>query len=52
MDGIPQGAKDGDAVISMNGVADNFSMRDLHFLHPCRSYAEKTSGTISVYIHG
>ncbi len=41
MDGISQGAMDGGAIISMEGVADNFSMRDLHFLHPCRPYAEK-----------
>ena len=26
--------------ISMDGVADNSFVHNLHFLHPCRSYAE------------
>ena len=50
MDGIPQGATEGGAVMSMDGRAENCSVHFPHFPCPCGSYFARSQGGWCGYV--
>ncbi|PCI73416.1 MAG: hypothetical protein COB38_00700 [Gammaproteobacteria bacterium] len=49
---MTKGAMDGGSSMSTDGLDVFCSMQKRHFLHPCRSYDERSHGWRFVDVHG